>query len=312
MTVQNDLNVLLGGGLPVDWSSSRFAIARAFDLIKTMLFSGAMVQVADGTLPQNFVSTAWASGVPDPEDAPFLWVYEGTDIWVGRNDGVIDLSQASSWYKVTSNSPTTTEGDLIYRGVGQDVRLAVGNDGQALTVVDGVPAWTNPGVIQRGVFGSDTASITISDIPADYNSLRLVIKARTTHSGANYDGLLLRFNGDSTSNYQWINSVIVSTGTSAAGASAADTGIKPPSVFTSSTSLANTWGHVVIDIADYTQTGFWRSVTANGTYATSAGTNQQFGGNWKNTADPITSILIAPVSGANFIAGSSYTLYGIK
>ena len=40
-----------------------------------------------------------------------------------------------------SASPTTTQGDLIYRGASADQRLAIGTTGQVLRVSGGVPAW---------------------------------------------------------------------------------------------------------------------------------------------------------------------------
>lgn len=147
MSVKNDLEALLNGGIQIDWGSSRFSISRALDLIKTMLFSGSMTQVPDSTLPENFIGIAWSEGVPDPEDAPFLWVYEGTDVWVARNDGVIDLTQASAWYRITSNSPTTTQGDIIYRGASVDQRLPIGSEDSDLVVSGGVPSWVNRAIV---------------------------------------------------------------------------------------------------------------------------------------------------------------------
>jgi hypothetical protein len=41
-------------------------------------------------------------------------------------------------------SPTTTNGDIIYRNATTNTRLGVGATGQVLTVVAGVPAWTSP------------------------------------------------------------------------------------------------------------------------------------------------------------------------
>ena len=44
----------------------------------------------------------------------------------------------------TALSPTTTSGDLIYRGTaGSNVRLAIGSSGQVLTSSGGVPIWSN-------------------------------------------------------------------------------------------------------------------------------------------------------------------------
>lgn len=42
------------------------------------------------------------------------------------------------------SSPTTTEGDLIVRGASVDERLAIGNDGEVLTVLGNAAVWTDP------------------------------------------------------------------------------------------------------------------------------------------------------------------------
>jgi hypothetical protein len=47
----------------------------------------------------------------------------------------------------TALSPTTTSGDLIYRGTaGSNVRLAIGSSGQVLTASGGLPVWSSNGV----------------------------------------------------------------------------------------------------------------------------------------------------------------------
>ena len=52
---------------------------------------------------------------------------------------------ADKWDLMVSGSsgasPTDQEGDLIYRGVSEDERLPIGDEGQALIVKDGIPQW---------------------------------------------------------------------------------------------------------------------------------------------------------------------------
>ena len=59
-------------------------------------------------------------------------------------------------------TPTTTEGDLIYRSSTQDVRLPIGNSGQVLTVNGGLPIWKDSGVNDKIFYvspdGSDSNS----------------------------------------------------------------------------------------------------------------------------------------------------------
>ena len=59
-------------------------------------------------------------------------------------------------------TPTTTEGDLIYRSSSQDVRLPIGNSGQVLTVENNLPIWKDNGVNDKIYYvspdGSDSNS----------------------------------------------------------------------------------------------------------------------------------------------------------
>jgi hypothetical protein len=52
-----------------------------------------------------------------------------------------DAEGGRSWVPAPSSSPTTAEGDLIVRGAAADEALPVGDEGQALVVASGVPAW---------------------------------------------------------------------------------------------------------------------------------------------------------------------------
>jgi hypothetical protein len=48
------------------------------------------------------------------------------------------------------NSPLTTDGDLLVRSSGNVSRLAIGTDGQHLSVASGVPSWTTPLTLTNG------------------------------------------------------------------------------------------------------------------------------------------------------------------
>lgn len=79
-------------------------------------------------------------------------------------------TSATSWATNSSKfelmaegtTPTTTKGDLIYRGDVNDMRLGIGNPGQVLSVEDGIPAWLDNGVNEKIYYvspaGSDTNS----------------------------------------------------------------------------------------------------------------------------------------------------------
>lgn len=61
-------------------------------------------------------------------------------------------------------APTTTEGDLVYRGASNNARLAIGTTGQVLTVSGGVPAWSTPSS------GSGAADAYTANQVSDYTT----------------------------------------------------------------------------------------------------------------------------------------------
>jgi len=156
---------------------------------------------------------------------------------------------------------------------------------------------------------SDQASLTFSDIPQSYCNLRLVFQARGT---SNVSGLnvIARFNGDTGNNYDsvyFFNNSSYGNGYSNAQAQ--------PSIgyMTGNSSISNYAGISDVLIPFYSKTYFTKMIRCisssaiNGT----AYINQIVQStHWRSTA-AITSILIYPESG-NFLAGSSFVLYGEK
>lgn len=65
----------------------------------------------------------------------------GAALW-GSIAGVLsDQTDLQTALDAKMADPMTTQGDIIFRGVSVPSRLAIGTDGQVLTVVSGVPAW---------------------------------------------------------------------------------------------------------------------------------------------------------------------------
>ena len=102
--------------------------------------------------------------------------------------------------------PGTTLGDIAYSSAtaNTNTRLAIGSTGNVLTVSGGVPTWAAPAaggltLINAGGTTLTGASITISSIPTTYQDLYVVIRDYLTN--ADNDGLLVRFNSDTASNY---------------------------------------------------------------------------------------------------------------
>lgn len=153
--------------------------------------------------------------------------------------------------------------------------------------------------------------LTFSSIPNTYKHLQLRV-VLLADSG---DPILLRFNGDSGSNYTEHD--LTGNGTNVASTS---TGGNPSTfIYTFGsrvgTSASTTIPAVgIIDILDYTSTSKNKTTRAlSGVRNASQGEVGLWSGAWLSTA-AITSITINPISGAgwNIYAGSRFSLYGIK
>jgi hypothetical protein len=165
-------------------------------------------------------------------------------------------------------------------------------------------------LIAKNVLGSDAATVTLSDIPATYTDLLVLTSARTDFTGVNgvNDYILMRFNGDSGSNYTYRQ--LLGNGSAASSQSGTLTGALAGRA-SGSDATASTFGNSETYIPNYAgSTNKSLSTTAanenNGTSATVVAQAAL----WSNTA-AITSILFRPGDGSNFKSGSSFFLYGI-
>ena len=152
-----------------------------------------------------------------------------------------------------------------------------------------------------------TASVTFSNIPqTGYSDLKIVISARTASGGVT--GTLMRFNGDTGSNYKLMQ--IQANGSTASSNAGTDTALYA-GLTNGSTDTANVFSNSEIYIPNFT-VGTQKpihidSVTENN--ATTAYINPQ-ANLWTGTA-AISTILIYNASGNSFAAGSSFGIYGI-
>lgn len=164
--------------------------------------------------------------------------------------------------------------------------------------------------IAESVLVGTAASVTFSSIPSTYRSLELHILARCDVVATSATGHI-RFNSDSTAIYntQQVGAFGASvTGAEVINGTSAQWGdIAAASATASAASIA------VITIPWYTNTTFWKFLVSKqgmSTAATTATTfSKQWIGHWRNTA-AINAITLLPASN-NFIAGSSFALYGL-
>ena len=169
-------------------------------------------------------------------------------------------------------------------------------------------------LISSNVLSSTAASVTFSSIPSTYTDL--VIRASVRNSGDNGNNtaaMSTTFNGDTATNYSWTY-VYASVSTSPiSGQTSAYNNIQGYFISNGSSSTASTFANTEIYIPSYAGSNK-KPVSYFGAPETNSTTldgNSIGAALWQGTA-AITTILLKPVYGANFVSGSSFYLYGIK
>ena len=155
---------------------------------------------------------------------------------------------------------------------------------------------------------ADAASMSVSSIPATYSALLLALLLRTTRASET-DGVLIRFNGDTTvANYitgQYQNNA----GTNTTSQISTQGGVNIQSTGASATAGFFAGWHALVTGYDTTST--YTSVNAQGVCRISTGVVQWTNaGVWSPTT-VVTSITAVPVIGPNFLAGSRLAVYGL-
>lgn len=165
-------------------------------------------------------------------------------------------------------------------------------------------------LLETQTLGTAAASVTFTGLGSysDYKHLQIRAVGRTDRNVAS-DNLLLRFNSDTGSNYA--RHQLEGNGSSVtSGAETSQTAIKTGR-FSDQTAAANAFGAMVTDILDFS------SSSKNTTVRTLTGADSGFdtivlnSGFWNNTA-AVTAITLLPQLGTNLVAGSRFSLYGIK
>lgn len=160
-------------------------------------------------------------------------------------------------------------------------------------------------LIETVLIGSTTASVTFSNLAqyaGVYKHLQIAAVGKTDRAAAN-DNVIIRFNGDSGTNYSIHN--LQGTGSSVvSGAGANETKVIARAIGGNT----GNFGAVIIDILDAFQTTKYPTVRSLGGYAN---VQVELGsGSWRSTAG-ISSITLDQDVGSNFLTGSRFSLYGV-
>jgi len=156
--------------------------------------------------------------------------------------------------------------------------------------------------IATTTFAGSSSSVTFSSIPSTYTDLVIVASLSFT---AATDTVSLRFNGDSTSNYNFI--YFRGNGTTATTASITNT----TNMYEQGNPSTNTSNFNVYkyEINSYANTNKYKAVLWQGSQADAQVSLNL--GQWRSTA-AINSVTILEASANNFRSGSTISLYGIK
>lgn len=154
------------------------------------------------------------------------------------------------------------------------------------------------------------SSITFSGIPQTYTHLQVRTIARSTRTGSTgYDQALVRFNGDSGTNYS--SHYLEANGSSViAGGSASISSIWGAVNMPWAGYTANVFGGGVMDILDYRSSKYKTAKTLSGFDANGSGFYTLWSGTWLNTS-AITSLTLVAQSNL-FTEYSTFALYGVK
>lgn len=165
--------------------------------------------------------------------------------------------------------------------------------------------------IATQTLGSTVNSVTFGSIPQTYTDLVLIFFVQDNASGSTFANAQIQFNGDTGSNYSWLE--MYGNGTSAVGQSANNnTTIWGGYIST----VSGVFSANSMQIMNYSNTTTFKSTIGRANLGvTSPNTTtvtEAIVGCWRNT-NAISSIKINSANaGTLFSVGSTFTLYGIK
>jgi hypothetical protein len=151
-------------------------------------------------------------------------------------------------------------------------------------------------------------TVTFNNIPQTYTDLLVKISARSSVSAANSE-MYITYNGDLGSNYS--TTWLTGNGSSASSSRGSNNGAVVTIQINGATSTSNTFGSIDVYTPNYTSSLF-KQTTVEGVIEnnTTAHDSRLISYLYRSNA-PLTSTTFSAVGGA-FVAGSTFTLYGIS
>jgi len=163
--------------------------------------------------------------------------------------------------------------------------------------------------ISTQTLGTAVATVTFSSIPQTYTDLICVIEGRGSRADFD-DGVSIRFNSDTASNYSW--SALTGSGTAASSTRQANTTSILGRIISAS-ATANARSNLIMHINNYSNTTTYKTVLERYNEPPTGGADYGMGaivGLWRNTAAITTLSFFSEVN--DFNSGCTFNLYGIQ
>jgi hypothetical protein len=165
--------------------------------------------------------------------------------------------------------------------------------------------------IAENVLGAPAATITFSSIPGTYRHLMIEWQGASNNVGGAIT-LMMRFNGDTGTNYDWAANIFSGAGV----ASSADSGTGDITMnvgaIGGTTSTGTSGGR--IDIQNYAATTLQKTAISHSTTKNANTAGNVFwkatGAHWRSSV-AVTSVALFPSAGS-FITGTMIQLYGLN
>ncbi len=165
-------------------------------------------------------------------------------------------------------------------------------------------------LISSTILGTATSSITfdVSTFASTYKHLQIRMVGRTSRAN-NGDGFNIRFNSDTGANYAL--HTLRGEGSSIFSEAGANQTSIQIGYAEANNNTSGSFAACVFDVLDAFSTTKNKTARGLSGYSSSIGRILLNSGHWRNT-NAITSIEVIVAIGPNFLAGSRFSLYGIK
>lgn len=174
-------------------------------------------------------------------------------------------------------------------------------------------AYLSTAFIAETILSASAASITFSSISQGFRNLLLITMARTD-AVAESDAIRFEPNGDTSADYDRLFLTVNSAGVSATATRGATTAANL-ALIEGASSRGNNFspGFTILFGYSITNQEKWfinLSVAFGDVSADTDLAGRYFLGRWRNK-NPITSLVLVPNTGPNFVSGSRFQLYGV-